>query len=136
MVRLIPGKTNVKVELFKGLRVADLFVGMIFLGLITLAVASNFSGKYYIAGALLLVAIALLMRLDAEPNYVYVLHILRHVGYHRHYIKAYSDDELKRRKSESVEEVAFDAALADDSSRHREALPAGEKVSKGSRKKE
>ena len=93
-MRMIPGKTKVKIELFRGVRIADAVISAVFLGLIVLVVSSNLPGAWYIALGLLLLAVALLVRIDAEPNYIYLLHILRHLGYKRHYAKPYSDQML------------------------------------------
>ena len=93
-MRVIPGKTKVKIELFKGVSLGDMLIGGIALTLILFMLTSTIPGKLYIAIGLLMIAVALLVRLDTEPNYIYILHVLRHFGYTRFYTRTYSDDEL------------------------------------------
>ena len=107
-MRLIPGKTKVRVELFKGISIADLIIGGIFGLLIILIATSTIPGKLYIAIGFALIAVGLLARLDEEPNYLFLLHILRHFGYHRSYDKAFSDESLLRMQEDGREEVSFE----------------------------
>ncbi len=93
-MRLIPGKSKVQVELFKGVRIADIILGVIAAALIVLLMASTVPGKFYIAMGVLLIAVALIVRLDTEPNYLYVLHVLRYFGYQKHYTRRISEREL------------------------------------------
>ena len=112
-MRMIPGKTKVKIELFRGVRVADAVIGSVFLGLIVLIISSNLPGMWVIALVLLLIGIGLLVRIDTEPNYVYLMHILRHLGYKRHYAKMYSDEMLLASyDDEKFKELATDTLFA------------------------
>ena len=107
-MRLIPGKTKVKVELFRGVRIADVVIAAIFAGLLLLVFTSNLPGKLYFALGIVLIAVALLVRMDSEPNYIYLLHILRHWGYHRHFARIFTDEELMRMQAEGRENVSFE----------------------------
>ena len=93
-MRMIPGKTKVKMELFRGICIPDMLVAVVFLGLIVLVYTSNLQGSFYIALGLLAIAAILLARIDEDPNYVYLLHIVRHLVYKRHYAKEYSDEMI------------------------------------------
>ena len=84
-MRLIPGKTKVSLELFKGVRIADMIIGGISLGILVFIVTSNLPGKFIAAIVFVAIVALLLMRMDGEPNYNYVLHIIRHFGYKREY---------------------------------------------------
>ena len=118
-MRLIPGRTKVKVELFKGVSIADMVIGAVFALLIVFVLTSSLPGKLYIAIGLLILAVALLARMDAEPNYLYLLHILRHFGYRRNFSRLYSDEMLLR-SSEAGEKEAVFEALFQQEKKHRE----------------
>ena len=107
-MRLIPGKTKVKVELFKGISVLDMVIGALFAVAIIFAITSTIPGKKLIAIGLLFVAVVLLARFDAEPNYSYLAHILMHFGYRRHYEKVFTDEEILRMQGDEKDEAAFE----------------------------
>ena len=94
MARLIPGKTKVQIELFKGVRLADILVGLIAFLMIVFVVISSLPFKFYIVLAVLFVAGLLLMRMDTVPNYIYLLNMLRHFAYHRRYRRLTTDEQL------------------------------------------
>ena len=85
MARLIPGKTKVQVELFKGVRLTDVLLGLIAFLMVVFIVISSLPYKFYFALGVLFVAGLLLVRMDTVPNYVYLANMLRHFAYHRVY---------------------------------------------------
>ena len=113
-MRLIPGKTKVQVEFFKGVTVGDMIVGSIAAVMILLVFASTIPGKWVIAIALLMIAVGLLIRLDSEPNYVYLLHIMHHLVYPRSFDRVFKDDTLKRMKAEGSDKVAFESIFQEE----------------------
>jgi hypothetical protein len=94
MARLIPGKTKVQIELFKGVRLADILVGLITFLMIVFVLTSSLPYKFYIMLGLLFVAGLLLVRMDTVPNYIYLLNMLRHFAYHRRYRRLTTDEQL------------------------------------------
>ena len=94
MARLIPGKTKVQIELFKGVRLTDVLVGLIAFMMIVFVVISSLPFKFYIVLGVLFVAGLLLIRLDTVPNYVYLVNMLRHFSYRRRYRRLTSDEQL------------------------------------------
>ena len=94
MVRLIPGKTKVQIELFKGVRLADVLVGLVAFLMIVFVVISSLPYKFYIVLGLLCLAVLLLVRLDTVPTYTYLLNMLRHFAYHRKYRRVVTDEKL------------------------------------------
>ena len=94
MVRLIPGKTKVQIELFKGVRLADVLVGLVTFLMIVFVVISSLPYKFYIVLGLLCLAVLLLVRLDTVPTYTYLLNMLRHFAYHRKYRRSITDEQL------------------------------------------
>ena len=94
MARLIPGKTKVQIELFKGVRLTDVLVGLIAFLMIVFVVISSLPYKFYIVLGVLFVAGLLLMRMDTVPNYIYLVHMLRHFAYRRRYRRKVTDAQL------------------------------------------
>ena len=107
-MRLIPGKTKVQVELFKGITLADMLVSGIAMVMAVLVLTSSLPGKIYILSVLGILTAGLLARMDTVPNYTYLLHILRHFGYIRHFGRLYDDEMLKARKAGTAGDLAFD----------------------------
>ncbi len=102
-MRLIPGKTKVDIELFKGILLTDLLVGGVSAAMIVLVMLSSLPGRFIIALIFSVLAVGLLVRLDTEPNYIYVLHILRHFGYVRRFART-EDDQMLHAKKDGVDE--------------------------------
>ena len=94
MARLIPGKTKVQIELFKGVRLADVIVGLVAFLMIVFVVISSLPFKFYIVLGVLFVAGLLLVRMDTVPNYIYLVNMLRHFAYRRRYRRLTSDEQL------------------------------------------
>ena len=103
-MRLIPGKTKVQIELFKGISLWDMLVTGIGALLVLLVLISTLPFKFYIVLGIGLVFVGLLVRMDTVPNYLYLLHILRHFSYARRYDKVYNDETLIAMNSENARE--------------------------------
>ena len=108
MTRLIPGKTKVDVELFRGVTLGDIAVAGVGVAMIILVILSTLPYKFGICIGVAAVVGLLLFRIDEQPNYRYLLHILIFFGYDRHFAKLFSDKQLVERGEGSVEEAAFD----------------------------
>ena len=93
-MRLIPGKTKVRLELFKGVSLADIAVGGVAMGLMLLVFVSNLPGKVYFCVGIAFVAALLLVRFDSEPSYRYLLRILLHFCMKRFYERLDTDELL------------------------------------------
>ena len=98
-MRLIPSKTKVEIELFKGVTLADILVGGVALVMIVLVLISSLPGRIFVCFGIALLAVGLLVRLDAVPNYLYLLHILRHLGYMRHFARKADEATLQGESS-------------------------------------
>ena len=99
-MRLIPGKTKVKIELFRGITLGDIIVGVITLALVALVVLSTLPGRMYIAVGVIAVGAMLIFRMDEQPNYITVLHILRYIAYPKNYWRTFSDKHLLTKNQE------------------------------------
>ena len=124
MTRLIPGKTKVDVELFRGVTPGDLVVAGIGAAMIVFVLISSLPYKLAICIGIAMIAALLLIRIDEQANYVYILHILSHLSYDRRYAKRYSDQMLLDRNSENSDELAFEAVFQNEP--QEEAIPAPE----------
>lgn len=114
MTRLIPGKTKVEVELFRSVTLGDIVLGGLALGMISLVLVSGLPHKYAICLGIAFVAGLLLTRIDTQANYLYLLHILRHFGYDRHFARLYTDEALVERGEGRGKEAAFRELFAQD----------------------
>ncbi|MBR3267449.1 MAG: DUF87 domain-containing protein [Oscillospiraceae bacterium] len=99
-MRLIPGKTKVKIELFRGVTLGDVIVAMIGLTLLTLVLLSTFPGRLYIIIGIIAICGLLLFRLDSQPNYILLLGVLRYLSYPRGYRRAVKDAALKKKETQ------------------------------------
>ena len=108
MTRLIPGKTKVSVELFKGVMIGDVVVGGLAMAMLLLALISNLPWKLGVCIGVLIVAAILLIRMDEQPNYIYILHILSYFGYKRSFARRFTDKMLIEAGEGRIKDAAFD----------------------------
>ena len=120
-MRLIPGKTKVEVELFKGVSLGDLVIGGIAVALLVLIFTSMIPGKVYIAVGLVILVAGLLVRLDEEPNYMYLLHVLRHFSYRRSFRKKRSDRDMLPAQEIGDDDTSSESAQEEQQTESREA---------------
>ena len=106
-MRLIPGKIKVKIELFKGVTAVDIAIGIVTFGLLMLVITSSLPRKAYIAGGIALIACGLLLRMDSEPNYQYLLHILRFLFSRKRFKRNETDRDflIRNQEEEGSEEL-------------------------------
>ena len=113
MNRLIPGKTKVSIELFRGVTIGDIIVCAIAFAMLLLVFISNMPGKLWICIGIAAIAAFLLFRMDGQANYIYLLHILTYFGYNRHF-ERFTDDQLlaeRFEKGEALFEVETDKVV-------------------------
>ncbi len=115
-MRLIPGKTKVKIEIFKSITLADVIVGLVGLVAVTLCSISSLPGRWIIAGIVAAVFVMLLFRLEDEPFYVFVWHMLRYQAYPRRFSRIYTDEQLVQMSSGDRKE-SLDAFFGPDESK-------------------
>ena len=114
-MRIIPKKTNVSMEFFNGFTSGDVAVGFVGAVIEVAILVSNLPGKYYImAGALMAVAL-LLLKLDDERNYIFLLNILRHYAYRRKYVKDLPEKKrgAGKQKKEDIRKVIAYTGIED-----------------------
>ncbi|MBQ3497395.1 MAG: ATP-binding protein [Oscillospiraceae bacterium] len=86
-MRIIPKKTKVSTEFFRGLSIADILVGFFGVVIMFLVFISSLPGKLWIEIAIFFVFGLLLARIDSEPNYIFLLQLLRHLAHLRRFQK-------------------------------------------------
>jgi len=106
-MRIIPGKTKVQIELFKGVTLVDMVIGLIGAILLIFVVVSNLPFKLVFSLIVGGITALLIARLDTEPNYIYLMNVLKHIGYPRRYEKVYEDLELVDIAENGIKDFAF-----------------------------
>ena len=105
-MRLIPGKTKVKIELFRGITIGDIIVGIVTVVLIGLVLMSTIPGRIYVAAGILAVGGLLVFRMDEQPNYMLVLGLLRYLAYPRRFRRGVTDKEiLSKVKNKDISDI-------------------------------
>ena len=121
MQRLIPGKTKVHIELFRGVTLRDILIGVIALTMLVFVLLSNLPGKLWFCIGIVFLTVLLLIRLDEQPNYIYFLHILTFFGYRRRFERLQKDPQLVARGKGNMMiaamDVLFSESLTGDSPR-------------------
>ena len=140
-MRLIPGKTKVSVELFRGITLGDILVCAVAMAMLILVLLSNLPWKLGICIGVVVVAALLLLRLDEQPNYIYLLHILSFLGYRRHFGRELKDSLLMEAGEGRLKDVAFDKIFhgkpeGDEGRKAARELAKGRKTSAKAREKE
>ena len=126
-MRLIPGKTKVSVELFRGILLGDIIVCAVAMAMLILVLLSNLPWKLGICIAVAVVVMMLLIRMDEQPNYVYLLHILSFLGYRRHFGRELKDKLLLEAGEGRLKDVAFEELFGEK--------PEGEEDRRAAKKK-
>ena len=95
-MRLIPGKTKVKIELFRGITLADVIVALVGLGIAALCAVSSLPYRWIIAACVMGVFGMMIVRVNDEPLYIFFWHMLRYQAFPRRFYRIYDDKALVR----------------------------------------
>ena len=139
MTRLIPGKTKVQIELFRGVTLGDVVICAIALAMLVFVIISSLPFKLVICIIVAAVAGLLLVRIDDQPNYMFFISILSHFGYNRRFARLYTDEILQDLNDENSRDVIFQKLFEKDDpaeERSRSELKAEEKVRAKARREE
>ena len=82
---LIPGNTRIKTEIFKGIGFTDLIFIAVGIGLTTLVLLSTIPYRFVIAITVAAIFVFLVLKVNDEANYLYVMHVLKYVFYGKNY---------------------------------------------------
>lgn len=114
-MRIIPKKTNVSMEFFNGFTTGDVAVGFMGAVVEVAILVSNLPGKFYVMAGVLVATALLLLKLDDERNYIFLLNILRHHAYRRRYAKVLPEKKRggKGPKLENIRKVIAYTGIED-----------------------
>ena|GEM_PF-133000 len=107
-MRLIPGKTKVRIELFKGVSLGDIIVVTLGAALVILFAISSLPWKVGICIAIAFLTFFLVLRLDDESNYVFVLKMLKYLVLPKRFNRVYTDEMLMDKKSGKLHDEVID----------------------------
>jgi len=93
-MRIIPGNTKVKIEIFKGLTLWDILVCAISCIMLALIAVSTLPFKKVFLVMHLFITVLLMLRVDKDANYMYLINIIRHYGYKRRFNRIDTDKVL------------------------------------------
>ena len=86
-MRIIPKKTKVSTEFFRGVSLWDVLVGFFGILVMFLVFLSSLPGKLWIELVLFFIFGLLLVRIDEAPNYKFLLQLVRHFSHERRFQK-------------------------------------------------
>ncbi|MBQ5534360.1 MAG: hypothetical protein IIU07_03580, partial [Lachnospiraceae bacterium] len=98
MMRVIPKRTNVRLELFKGIEVMDVIVGSVGALIVISFAVSNLPARFVFAIAMLAITVMLVIPLGDEKGYMVVLYGLRFLGQPRHFLRKAAEQGGKEKK--------------------------------------
>ena len=104
-MRLIPGKTKVKMELFKGITLVDVIVVLVGLGIAALCALSSLPYRWIIAVFVMGIFGMLIVRVNDAPIYIFFWHMLRYLAFPRRFYRVFDDKALKNLKSADREQL-------------------------------
>ncbi len=103
MMRVIPKRTNVRLELFKGIEVLDVIVGAVGALIVISFAVSNLPGKVIYAIAMLAITVLMVIPLGDEKGYMVVVYGLRFLGQPRYFVKSTADVGKKKEDEEETD---------------------------------
>lgn len=95
-MRIIPKNTRVKMELFKGIGLADVLIGLVGVTIVVFLFLSNIAFKYWIMLAVVLLFVILIVKIDEDQTYVLLNNIIRHLAYKRSFAKNIDPNDKKK----------------------------------------
>ncbi len=94
-MRLIPSDTKVKIEIFKGISIWDLLVGLVTGLLLVFVLVSDFPFRILFAAIIVVLGGFLLARIvEGEATYTHIMKVLRYLVLPKRFERIYTDDML------------------------------------------
>jgi hypothetical protein len=94
-MRVIPKKTNVRLELFPGLEVVDVAVGAIGAALTVMLLMANIPWHFALAFVVAAITAALIIPVDDDKGYLMLIYFLRYLGRPKTFKKKGSNPDAK-----------------------------------------
>lgn len=102
-MRIIPKNTRVKMELFKGVGLVDVLIGLVGITIVVFLFLSNITFKYWLMLAVTLLFVILVVKIDDDQTYVLVNNIIRHLSYRRNFAK--NPDAKAKKKEYDIKDI-------------------------------
>ena len=99
-MRIIPKKTKVAMEFFKGVEVPDVLVGVLGIAIVISVIFSNLPYRMIIAGTIAVIVTASVIPLDDEKGYMMVYNLLKYFARYRGY-----EEEAKKKGQPTVKDI-------------------------------
>ena len=99
-MRIIPKKTKVAMEFFKGVEVPDVLVGILGVAIVISIIFSNLPNRMILAGAIGVIFGASVIPVDGEKGYMMVYNLLKYFARYRLY-----EEEPKKKGHLSVKDI-------------------------------
>lgn len=110
MVRIIPRKTKVKFEFFRGVTGLDIMLGFIFAAIAAILFAANFEFHIWIGVAWLIIAVSLFFKLaDDDRFYVTLIYLLKYSAQKKKFVKGAGD----KKKGDISEILPYENIIQD-----------------------
>ena len=100
-MRIIPKKTKVAMEFFKGVELMDVAVGLIGAVIATAVFMSNLPFKLWIIIGVVIIFAALIIPLDGDKGYMMIINVLKYLARYRKFVKRRRCPEGGRQKPPS-----------------------------------
>ena len=104
-MRVIPKKTNVRLELFPGLEVVDVIVGAIGACLTVMLLMANIPGHVIMAIVIAAITAGLIVPLDDDKGYLMIIYFLRYLGRPKKFTKRGQGKEPGKNDPLSIEDI-------------------------------
>ncbi|MBQ7680438.1 MAG: DUF87 domain-containing protein [Butyrivibrio sp.] len=104
-MRVIPKKTHIRMELFPGLEIVDVFVGGLGLALVVMLMFANIPGHFYMALVVAIITVGLVIPVDDDKGYLMIIYFLRYLGRPRNFTKKSVLDKEGKKDGLTVEDI-------------------------------
>ncbi len=92
-MRIIPKRTKVRMELFKGIEVMDVFVGSIGMALAVSILVSNLPGRFILMGLVLIITVGLVFPMDDDKGYMLLFQMVKYLARPRSFARRNAGQE-------------------------------------------
>ena len=104
-MRIIPKKTKVELELFKGIGVLDVIIGSVGLALMISLVLSDLPWRIGIAVVVFVIFAGLIIPIEDEKGYMMIYHLIIYLARHKEFKKNDKKNEEPTVKVEQKQDL-------------------------------
>ena len=87
IMRIIPKKTKVAIEFFKGIELLDVLVGLVGISIATALFVSNIPNRMWLVLVDIIVFVALIVPLDDEKGYMMLYNAAKYLARYKKFVK-------------------------------------------------